>query len=123
MKAISLRQPWAWLVVNGHKNVENRTWATSFRGPVLIHAARRWGREERVNLEMVRREFGIDVPDDLHLGGIVGKANVTDCVGRSESPWFFGPWGFVLRDAGRIPFLPCKGALGFFSISALTCSR
>jgi hypothetical protein len=38
MRTLSIRQPWAWLIVNGHKPVENRDWATSFRGPVLIHA-------------------------------------------------------------------------------------
>jgi len=32
MKALSILQPWAWLVVNGHKDIENRTWGTGFRG-------------------------------------------------------------------------------------------
>jgi hypothetical protein len=40
MKALSIRQPWAWLIVNGYKDIENRSWATKFRGPVLIHAAK-----------------------------------------------------------------------------------
>ncbi|WP_206002040.1 ASCH domain-containing protein [Paraburkholderia aromaticivorans] len=43
MKALSIRQPWAWLIVKGHKDIENRTWSTRFRGRVLIHAgARLW---------------------------------------------------------------------------------
>ncbi|WP_245839042.1 ASCH domain-containing protein [Yersinia kristensenii] len=39
MKALSIRQPWAWLIVNGYKDIENRTWNTKCRGPVLIHAS------------------------------------------------------------------------------------
>jgi|ERR1039458_8111645 hypothetical protein len=38
LKAISIRQPWAWLIVNGYKDVENRIWAANVRGRVLIHA-------------------------------------------------------------------------------------
>jgi hypothetical protein len=40
-KAISIRQPWAWLIVNGFKDVENRSWKTKYRGPVLVHAGRK----------------------------------------------------------------------------------
>lgn len=38
MKALSILQPWAWLIVEGYKDVENRTWKTGFRGKFLIHA-------------------------------------------------------------------------------------
>ena len=40
MKAITIKQPWASLIVAGIKDIENRTWKTSFRGRVLIHAAK-----------------------------------------------------------------------------------
>ena len=40
MKALSIRQPWAWLIVNSHEDVENRTWRTRERGPVLVHASK-----------------------------------------------------------------------------------
>jgi hypothetical protein len=40
MKCVSLHQPWAWAVLHAGKKVENRTWATRHRGPLLIHAAR-----------------------------------------------------------------------------------
>src|SRR5437016_10859136 len=42
MKALSVRQPWAWLIVNGHKDIENRSWQTKFRGKLLIHAGQRF---------------------------------------------------------------------------------
>ena len=41
MKALSIRQPWAWLIVNGYKDIENRTWSTDFRGRVYVHAGRK----------------------------------------------------------------------------------
>lgn len=49
-------------------------------------------------------------------GGVVGVAEVTNCVTESESPWFFGEYGFVLDNAQPLPFMPCKGQLGFFEI-------
>jgi tetratricopeptide (TPR) repeat protein len=42
MKALSIRQPWAWLIVHGVKDVENRTWRTNFRGRFLVHAGMRF---------------------------------------------------------------------------------
>ena len=41
MKALSIRQPWAWLIVNGYKDIENRNWRTNFRGRVYVHAGKR----------------------------------------------------------------------------------
>ena len=40
MKALSIRQPWAWLILNAGKDIENRSWYTSVRGRVLIHASK-----------------------------------------------------------------------------------
>ena len=40
-RALSIRQPWAWLILNGYKDLENRTWRTDYRGPLLIHAGMR----------------------------------------------------------------------------------
>ena len=59
---------------------------------------------------------GLKVPrrDELPLGGIVGAAEIVDCVTRSDSPWFFGKFGFVLRNVKPLPFEPCRGQLGFF---------
>lgn len=47
-------------------------------------------------------------------GGIIGVAEIVDCVEASDSPWFFGRYGFVLRNARPVEFIPVKGALGFF---------
>lgn len=118
MKAISIRQPWAWLIVNGYKDIENRTWNTKYRGPVLIHAAQGLTRREydEACAMVVDRMIQIDIPEleDLDRGGIVGIATITDCVDASSSPWFFGPKGFTLTDAKPLPFIGMKGKLSFF---------
>jgi hypothetical protein len=121
--ALSIRQPFAWLIVNGFKPVENRSWATSFRGPIWIHAGKAWGRAEKDDRLQVMERFGIDIPEDLPLGGIVGIAEIVDCVNASPSPWFTGTYGFLLKDAHPVPFQACPGKLGFFRVSDLDHSN
>lgn len=118
-RALSVKQPWAWLLAHAAsypdpKTIENRCWPTSFRGPVLIHASKAWGWEEKADLRNCRYEFGVEIPDELERGGIVGVATLVDCVTDSPSRWFCGQFGFVLLDARPLPFIPCKGMLGFF---------
>lgn len=120
MKAISIRQPWAWLIVQGHKPVENRQWPTRFRGPVLIHAAKGMTRDEYEDARSHAAHLGITIPafDELERGGIVGQATITDCIDDSPSPWFFGRYGFLLADPRPLPFRPVRGQLGFFEVEA-----
>lgn len=115
MKALSIRQPWADAIVYHGKDVENRTWATGYRGPVLIHAAKAWGPGERADLWSLVSEGMVPDVQAPNLGGIIGRAEIVDCVAQMDSPWFFGPFGFVLRNAEPLPFQPCRGALGFFT--------
>lgn len=118
MKAISIRQPWAWLIVNGYKDIENRTWDTKYRGYVLIHASKGLTRKEydEACAMVVDRLIRVDIPDfeDLERGGIVGYACITGTTRESSSPWFFGPVGFNLIGAKTLPFQPMKGRLSFF---------
>jgi hypothetical protein len=51
---------------------------------------------------------------DLQRGGIIGSVDMVDVVDHSDSPWFFGPRGLVLKDPESCEFIPCAGALGFF---------
>jgi hypothetical protein len=122
--ALSIRQPWAWAIINAGKDVENRDWPTRFRGPVCIHAAKGMTAAEfndfmrTIHHVSLTRPFpkGTMVPDPPSLlrGGIIGTAEIVDCVEASDSPWFFGRYGFVLRNARPVDFIPVKGALGFF---------
>lgn len=52
----------------------------------------------------------------MQYGGIIGSVEIVDCVEHSYSPWFMGPHGFLLRNPVSLPFVPCRGRLGFFSI-------
>jgi hypothetical protein len=124
MLALSIRQPWAWLIVNGWKDIENRTWSTKVRGRILVHAGKGMSPREyddaydfatgqgRLDLEL------LPTYDDLakQRGGIVGSVDIVDCVRQSDSRWFVGDFGFVLRDAQVWPFMPCTGKLGFFEV-------
>jgi hypothetical protein len=114
VKALSIQQPWAWLIVNGHKDIENRDWPTRFRGHVLVHAGKKIDEQA---IEYIRRAHPeISLPDNFETGGIVGAVTIHGCVTASESKWFFGEYGFLLKDAERIPFRPCRGQLGFFEV-------
>jgi hypothetical protein len=114
--ALSVRQPWAWLLVNGYKDIENRTWYTSYRGPCLIHAGKTF---DQVGYERIRHKYKhikMPEPDEFQRGGIVGWLNIKDCVTRSTSKWFNGPYGFVVDEAGPLRFVPMPGKLKFFKV-------
>lgn len=121
LPALSVRQPWAWMLAHGGKDVENRSWPTPYRGQFLIHAAlaRRRAEMDEALLWMHLRGLlpASRLPEGCTLlyGCIIGVAEVVDCVSVSDSRWFTGPYGFVIRNARPIaPFVPCRGALGFF---------
>jgi hypothetical protein len=119
MKALSIRQPEAWLIVNGYKDIENRTWSTNVRGVVAVHASKaRMTRDDWEWLRELCADNGIPVPSasDLGCGGIVGAMKIVDCVTDSDSTWFEGPYGFAVGAAMACDFIPCTGKLGFFDV-------
>jgi hypothetical protein len=114
MKAITVRQPFAWLIVTGRKDIENRSWPTKYRGPLLIHAAakfRDWP------LSKIENRYGIRLPpiEEMNCGGLVGMCELVDCVDAHKSKWFEGDYGFVLRNARQIPFVGMAGKLGLWN--------
>ncbi len=141
MKALSIRQPWAWAILYAGKDVENRDWPDTYPalhdahrlvedaieadgGEFLIHAGKRMTKDEYEDFldfarPLIRKKpfpVGLTLPafDDLPRGGIVGSAQLYDVVTKSDSLWFCGRIGLVLRNAKPLAFHPCKGALGFF---------
>lgn len=137
MKALSIRQPWPWAILNGNKRLENRDWKSTnpnlrFRGTFLIQTSLTFDRDDVDTVRGIFSEMGLpplsvprprllhaNDPDNPYpLGGIVGQADVVDIVTRSDSPWFFGPLALVLDNVKPLPFVPCKGALGFFKVPA-----
>lgn len=118
--ALSIRQPWAWLILHAGKDIENRNWRTDYRGKVFIHAGKGMTRQEYAGafdlLDEIELTGKLAIPtfEQLDRGGIVGEVEIVDCVSDSQSPWFAGRYGFVLKHAKALPFKPCKGELGFF---------
>ena len=122
MKCISVRQPWAWAIVHAGKDIENRTWATSYRGPILIHAGK--AKPSREDCEFARRFLkarGIALPDidSQEYGKVIGVGELIGCgeVNRPRSRWWHGPVGWRIltrrptaspwRASRRMEFL-CK---------------
>lgn len=117
MKAISIRQPWAWLIVEGVKPVENRSWATRYRGPLLIHAAKTFDLEGYRWIALNFPELELPHRMSFQRGGIVGQVRLVECVEQHPSAFFFGPHGFVFEDAERLPFRELRGELGLFEVA------
>lgn len=114
--ALSIQQPWAWLIVNGYKPLENRDWPTRVRQRIDIHASKKFDDE---GYRWVCRNFPtIEMLEHLPFdqGGIVGSAELMDCVTVSESPWFMGRYGFVFRKPEPCKLIPLRGQLGFFAV-------
>lgn len=121
MKALTVRQPWAWAIIYAGKDIENRNWRTHFRGRVAIHAAAGMTREEyewgRKYLQQRNRKVKMPAYEDMVRGAIVGTVEIVDCVEDSDSRWFGGEYGFVLSRPKRLPEpIPCKGALRFWNV-------
>lgn len=156
MKALSIRQPWAWAILHAGKRIENRSRADGrapdlcrYIGPLLIHASKGCGVEEfavaatwmheqhlATPIEWRLDRQHVDTPkiqalSTLHRGGVVGVCKVVGWVGpngdiyrgngtrdRDEDlRWHVaGSFGLVLADVRPLPFVPFKGALGFFDV-------
>jgi len=114
MKILSIRQPWAYLIVTGVKGIENRDWNTFYRGPLLIHASKTI---DYAAFESIARVHDLQIPALLPTGGIVGRVELVDVMTKSDSPWFQGKYGFVLSHATLLPFVPARGQMGLFEWS------
>lgn len=121
--ALSVRQPWAWAIICAGKDIENRSWQAvnhglRHRGRIAIHASKGMTREEYEDANdaicKITGRAHIPPARDLLRGGVIGSVEVIDVVSESDSPWFFGPRGLVLRDPAACDLVPCVGALGYF---------
>lgn len=133
MKALSLTQPFATLLASGQKKIETRSWQTSYRGRLAIHASKGFPSDCQ-ELCYIRpfaqalATIGFDRPDQLPRGAIVGLGTLVDChmtiIARqaiSETECAFGDYGagrfaFFFSDLLRVEPIPCKGALGFWNV-------
>lgn len=127
MKALSLWQPWATAIAVGAKKVETRGWYTPYRGPLAIHAAKRWTAEEREFAEDFQR-LGV-LPAVIPLGAVVAVCRLVDChrtesvessLSEDERGWGNytpGRWAWMLADVVALPEpIPYRGAQGLFIV-------
>jgi hypothetical protein len=138
MKALSLSQPWATLVVLGRKRLETRSWQTRHRGLLLIHAAQTFSAQNRAfcRRDPVRRllaEAGIEHEGALPRGQLLGTVEVRDCRRSEEMDpetldeterllGDFGPgrWVWLLENAAPLQTpVPLLGRLGVFHVPDL----
>jgi len=127
-RALTVKQPWAWLITSGPKDVENRHWirGPDWRLPFFIHASKSLDEHAIAHFalaEDAREVYGLAcrLPRKFRMGGIVGMATLADVLMPSGSP----PqslWGeedavqLVLKDRRKLPFVRCKGSLGFWPV-------
>jgi hypothetical protein len=140
MKALSLTQPWATLIAIGAKRIETRSWSTSYRGPIAIHAAKGMPRDCREfayadPAGQVLNDAGILLGGDcrdLPRGALVALATLTgiarteDIIAWSQGllrheidfgDYSPGRFGWVLADVVALQApIPCKGALGLWDV-------
>lgn len=130
MKVLSIRQPWASLIIKGFKDVENRSWKTSIRGKIAIHASSTKSGDDlflaNLAITKIRNSLFYDARkwltdtigefDKLPRGVILGTVEITDCKRERTSPWHFEDnWGFYLKDPKEFENpIPSKGKLGFW---------
>ena len=118
MKALSLQQPWAELILSGRKTIETRTWNTKFRGEFFIHASKQTDKK-------ICKKVGVEDPV---TGCLVGKATLVSVKAYKNAKEFakdkkkhlafskFKDYGYILTNVKRIKPRPYKGQLGFFEV-------
>jgi len=119
MKALSLKQPWAELILQGRKKIEIRKWKTNFRGDFLIHASK------NPDVDAMKKFGFVSLP----CGFIVGRANLLDVKEYGNNKEFekdknlhlatpeWGSYGFILENAERMENISAKGKLNFWDFN------
>ncbi|MQS17888.1 ASCH domain-containing protein [Streptomyces kaniharaensis] len=119
LPALTIRQPWLAAILAGDKTVENRSWPTRHRGPVVLHAARALARDGQAD-PLVRAVLARPGAPALTTGALVATANVTDCHRDTGCcrPWGLpGLWHWQLDDVQALPDpIPATGRLGLWRL-------
>jgi hypothetical protein len=140
MRALTVRPPWSWAIAHGGKNIENRSWPTSYRGLLAIHggARSRWDPDGQASplLRAAWAEHARSRPEAhntiwllrkstewMAFGAVVAVAELRGCHGPDDCPATCSPWAawgqyhWNLFDARALPEpVPCRGALGLWRL-------
>jgi hypothetical protein len=113
MRALTIRQPWAWAIIHAGKDIENRSWTNKHvTGTIAVHAGS--GLDP---LDRLPRGARKPRPDELVHGAIIGVVDVVDVVDGHRSKWFSGPLGWILSNPRPLPQpIPCPGRLGLWQL-------
>lgn len=117
MKALSIKQPWAWAIIHQHKDIENRTWNTKHRGEFYVHASKGFDYKAPKSLVKDYQKAAMNGEAGTDTGGIIGTVELVNVVQKNDSYWFEGPYGFILKNPKGMGFITVKGQLGFFEVS------
>lgn len=145
VRALTIQQPFAHCVAIGVKTVENRSWSTSYRGPVAIHAGRQWARldpiphhltslfEEHLpstdHESVLCRLAAGQNPHGLVFGAVIAVVDLISCHRAADCCWPWGGepgvderpgWHWMFTDAHRLPQpIPAVGKQGLWEVSDL----
>lgn len=133
IKALTLWQPWASLILLGHKCFETRSWHTKYRGQLIIHAAKKQGERLQTKTAFILyNHHKIDIPyEDLPRGVALLTCNLTDCIPITPrerdrqtqleldcGDWRTGRWAWKLENIEAIePPIPMTGHQGLWNVS------
>lgn len=130
MKAISLWQPWASAMALGLKAIETRHWSTPHRGPMAIHAAKRWTADERETAEIMGLPAGLPLGAIVAVGSLVDVVrteDIRDTISPQENQWGNygkGRFGWVFENIRPLKNpIPYRGMQGIFQISPEAAKR
>ncbi len=120
MKALNVRQPWAWMIACGYKTIETRTWSTKYRGDILIVASKK--RMSKVTEKAFIENTGYRL-FEIEYGAGICVADLFDCrimTGEDEPlaccDLYKGAFAWYLRNIRHISPFPVKGRLGLYDI-------
>lgn len=117
MKALSVRQPWAWAIMEGHKPIENRTWRTTHRGPIAIVASR--SRDSLESGLAFLRHLDIEPPEEFVFGAILGTVELVDIhpITLVRNPFAEGPFCWLFERQRKLARpIPFAGRLCLFEV-------
>lgn len=131
MKALTVRQPWAWALIHGGKDIENRVQAWSYRGPVAVHAGLARFEQDNLAAATHRAAHGSDRSSEIKFGAYIGVVDLLDVHVSSRTPTGLccdSPWAqhadaptkpvvhLVVENPRPLPRpIPARGQLGLWT--------
>lgn len=133
MKAISLWQPWASAMALGWKKNETRAWSTKYRGPLLIHAAKKVVEWPSIDMQIAFQGIAF-LPLDLPRGALVCQVDLVDCqkirmhtrpegLERIMGDYTLGRYMWITENLKVFDPIHYKGSQGYFNVPASVIAK